>query len=399
MASQEYDQVKDRTESYRNILLISHTDQDELNLIEFDLANYEDKIQDKLDHYYKVLVTQNVPTVKEVDHNTAEWMTKIIIQRKLSGDLLIELYTYQNGNVLSMQDIFAGQTLRSVRPKSTTSAPKRLKSPISTPKSPIAAPQSTTSTHKRIINKQMQTAKPSQPVVAVSPKTVTPKRTVRWGLCLFCNQKHSLCKCTNYPNRDTRVRRLNQLHRCTRCLKSHNVNSCEPLLNTCNKCRRGKHHAALCKFVKTNYLNPRIRSRECTSVQCCKVREVYSVISPASQVDAALSTAKIQVKNKRIKISTRGLFDQGSQRTFITQKAAEALNLKPITQTKLNLSGLMINRRPQEYSVVQPLVRLGGYTKVIQAIFVDQIPFDLNIKSLRYTAKFLQEHECKLADN
>ncbi|XP_069164223.1 uro-adherence factor A-like [Procambarus clarkii] len=61
VANQKYDQVKDIIESYRNILLVRDTDPGKLSLIESELAKYEDKIQAKLDHYYKVLATQNVP--------------------------------------------------------------------------------------------------------------------------------------------------------------------------------------------------------------------------------------------------------------------------------------------------------------------------------------------------
>ncbi len=70
-----------------------------------------------------------------------------------------------------------------------------------------------------------------------------------------------------------------------------------------------------------------------------------------------------------------------------------------ITQVKLNLSGFMINRGPQEYTVVQPLVRIGEYVRPVQAIVVDQIPFFLNIKGLGYTSNFLQNNGIELADN
>lgn len=40
-----------------------------------------------------------------MDQPTTDWTTKIVIQRKLSSEVLDELYSYQNNTVLTMQDI------------------------------------------------------------------------------------------------------------------------------------------------------------------------------------------------------------------------------------------------------------------------------------------------------
>ncbi|XP_069187219.1 pneumococcal serine-rich repeat protein-like [Procambarus clarkii] len=112
VASQKYDQVKDTIESYRIILLVSNTDQDELSLIESDLADYEDIIQDKLDHYNKVLATQNVPDWLE------HFCSRPIPKQAPSSDEIHEL-PQNDGNPLNNTDPYTGSTTE-VKPSFST---------------------------------------------------------------------------------------------------------------------------------------------------------------------------------------------------------------------------------------------------------------------------------------
>ncbi|XP_069194269.1 uncharacterized protein [Procambarus clarkii] len=128
-----------------------------------------------------------------------------------------------------------------------------------------------------------------------------------------------------------------------------------------------------------------------TIVQCCKVRQEVKVLNTKSRNNAVLPSAQLQLNGKNSRITTRGLFDQGSQRTFITQQAANQLKLKPLCKVTLNISGFLADTGPQEFEVVQPLVRLGGYVRPVKAIVVNHIPLDMNVKGLRDSQIFTEK--------
>ncbi|XP_069159464.1 uncharacterized protein [Procambarus clarkii] len=238
----------------------------------------------------------------------------------------------------------------------------------------------------------------SKHVVTVSPKTVTPKGTVSYGTCLFCQEKYSMYQRPNFPDSDACVERLKDLQHCTRCLRKHNILDCQTQLHTCNRCNKGQHHAALCRDTKTTSPNPKVEDSIPTTVQYCKVHQTTSVQSAGSKSNATLPTAQIIIQNKRAKVHTRGLFDQGSQRTYDTKRLADELQLKPVTQMTINISGFITDAGPQDYQVVQPSERLGSYVCQVQAIVVDKIPADLQVQGLRATAKFLRNRGIKLSD-
>ncbi|XP_069178911.1 uncharacterized protein [Procambarus clarkii] len=239
------------------------------------------------------------------------------------------------------------------------------------------------------------TVSPSKPVVHTSPKTVTPASTIGRRGCLFCQENHTICQCQAFPDRVTRIKRLKELRK---CLMQHDPNTCTSPLHICNRCHQDQHSSALCGVDRPKSPKLQVEQDTSTTVQCCKVRQEVKVLNTKSHSNAVLPTAQQQLNNKNSRVTTRGLFDQGSQRTFITQQAASKLTLKPLCNVTLNIAGFLTDTGPQEYKVVQPLVRLGGHVRPVKAIVVDRISFYLNVKGLGKTARFLQKNRIKLAN-
>ncbi|XP_069184623.1 uncharacterized protein [Procambarus clarkii] len=178
------------------------------------------------------------------------------------------------------------------------------------------------------------TVNPINPVVSTTPMTSpTVKR------CLFCNNEHLTYKCSTYPDHNNRIRRLQELHRCTRCTGPHDPNSCTVSLRMCNKCHKGRHHYSLCGSDQSRSTNSHKKTTNSTSVQYCKVHQDISVLATESNNTTTLPTAQLKLITKGSRISTRGLFDQGSQKTFISQQLVNQLKLKPIARVNLNISG------------------------------------------------------------
>lgn len=132
-----------------------------------------------------------------------------------------------------------------------------------------------------------------------------------------------------YTDFSSRINRLKQLDACYHCLRRLDPPTCATELRTCEKCRKVQHHIVLCgesnntsQFVKPN-------SEDIISaiLHFCRVQSHVNTLMAKSAV-ATLPTAKYTVHNNGTCIHIRGLFDQSSQRSFITKKLADNLHLE-----------------------------------------------------------------------
>ncbi|XP_069160619.1 uncharacterized protein [Procambarus clarkii] len=336
----------------------------------------------------------------KVQIQTAEWMTEVVVRRKLLRETLDKLCTMYNKTSLTMNEITEGLHTLVERQRANQDG----KSVSNFFTNSHHKPQRTATTVvKPIFNRSSlkwksgnvgtYTVNPSTPVVSTTPTTSPTMKK-----CLFCNNEHFTYKCSTYPDHNTRIHRLQELHRCTECTGLHDPNSCTVSLRMCNKCHKGRHHYSLCGSDQSRSTNPHKKITKFTSVQYCKVHQDISVLATESSNTTTLPTAQLKLITKGSRTSTRGLFDQGSQKTFISQQLVDQLKLKPITRVNLNISGFLTNSGPRDYQVVKVLVHLGGSTSPIQAIVVDKIPSDLHVTGLAQTIKFLKRSGIRLAD-
>ncbi|XP_069187716.1 uncharacterized protein [Procambarus clarkii] len=205
-------------------------------------------------------------------------------------------------------------------------------------------------------------------------------------------------RCKAYPDRAMRIKRFKELRKCTRCIRSHNPDTCATQIRTCNRCHKGQHHTALCGDSSTKSPKQQVEEETSASVQLCTVLPDVSVLSTRSDHKSALPTAQLIIKIGKSKVTIHGLFDQGSQMTFISKELVDALKLKPVRETRMDIVGFLTNSGAQVFKVVQPKVRLGSYVRMIQALVVDRFPTDLYVYGLGTTAKLLEEKGIKLAD-
>ncbi|XP_069170769.1 uncharacterized protein [Procambarus clarkii] len=145
------------------------------------------------------------------------------------------------------------------------------------------------------------------------------------------------------------------------------------------------HHYALCRKTSSQFTTPREDSMNSTTVQYCKAHQEINVLATESGNNTTLPTAQLKLINRKSRVNTRGPFDQGSQKTFVTQQLVEQLKLKPAKCVKLSISGFLTNSGSREYQVVKVLVRLGSSTNSIQAVVVDKLPSDLQVTGLAHT--------------
>ena len=162
----------------------------------------------------------------------------------------------------------------------------------------------------------------------------TPQQQRYYNQCRYCERRHWSDECPHFRSIVERKQKLKDS--CYRCLKVGHV-AIECALNkTCVYCGEANaHHRSLCpiKFKPTitnSYLSGEI-SNECDQVQ-------ENVLISSSEI-VLMQTATTKVKNPNNSMAqiTRLFLVSGSQRTYITQKLADRLNLKGESEQEIKL--------------------------------------------------------------
>ena len=170
------------------------------------------------------------------------------------------------------------------------------------------------------------------------------------------------CKDTSHPSEDCNIfrdygKRIEIVKRdsmCFNCLGSHQVKHCKSR-SRCRHCNRS-HHSSICNtvasFQKTDakFSN---KSEECAP----RVKETttahvhYSVSSRSSEshppTAVLLKTAVATISAGKRSTNVNVLFDEGAQRSFITERAAKGLQLSNKTEETINLSTFGANSPDQ----------------------------------------------------
>ena len=188
--------------------------------------------------------------------------------------------------------------------------------------------------------------------------------------CVYCGEVHYSAACKKVVNVKEHKEILKQLGRCHNCLKpNHRVRDCESRRN-CRYCHH-KHHQSLCES------RPADKGDDNTGEQGTPTQDttVNTSNSIKGQQLVLLQTARAEATNKRYNRTenVRILFDNGSQRSYITDSLKAKLGLSPIKKEKLNLNTFEDSKfKPQRCDVVRVYLRKPGNEKVF---YVDALSF------------------------
>lgn len=146
------------------------------------------------------------------------------------------------------------------------------------------------------------------------------------SICTYCSQNHYVCHCKEFANLDVTARRqfVNKNNICFNCLvKGHKVANCRQS-SCCKKCGR-RHHSMLHITYPVKPLTNSVEENPAAT---------GNTVSLKTEIDSTqviLATAQITVKAKNGNIYIlRALIDQGSQASFVTEAAAQLLQLDRI---------------------------------------------------------------------
>lgn len=184
--------------------------------------------------------------------------------------------------------------------------------------------------------------------------------------CTFCKQSHPSASCGTVTDISARRNLLKQQGRCFVCLRrNHLARNCSPN-KVCRICS-GKHHMSICEnasrgsSISENPSRGRSvvapdggerRSNENKSATTVYVDSNRSILLQTAIASVSMVHKLHPVVNMRI------LFDSGSQRSYISERAKAKLNVLPKRKEKLLIKTFgQENEQLQECDVVEFCVR------------------------------------------
>lgn len=167
--------------------------------------------------------------------------------------------------------------------------------------------------------------------------------------CSYCRQQHSSVSCRTVTDPAERKQILRKAGRCFVCLRRHHTSrDCRSPLK-CTNCG-GRHHVSICKEgatrdgTKTPMTRQDTNSTTATNQQQQVGRNLKNEVdntptttaafqSSTTEVPVLLQTAQVTVfkpGDPTTSMSTRAIFDSGSQRSYISERVKESLTLDPL---------------------------------------------------------------------
>ncbi|XP_063427239.1 uncharacterized protein LOC134710772 [Mytilus trossulus] len=164
-------------------------------------------------------------------------------------------------------------------------------------------------------------------------------RNIKERPCVFCKDIHPPTYCTKVSDHKARIAIVKRDNLCLNCLGNHHANECKSK-RTCRHCDK-RHHSSLCNVSnhgnRETANNPDIQNNQSqnqsTSVSLINTTEnkedthiLHS--STKMRTTVLLKTDVAPVWSGSICTDTNILFDEGAQRSFLTDDLAKTLNLK-----------------------------------------------------------------------
>ena len=195
-----------------------------------------------------------------------------------------------------------------------------------------------------------------------------PPPRVNQVKCVYCGGLHYSASCESVSDPQSRIEILKRDRRCFVCLRrDHQSGSCS---KNCRRCH-GNHHQSICRQSISKQHDPSAPNRNSQethnttlvshATENPQLVQTTTTASSGTKGAVLLQTARAVAYNEDGTKSTnvRILFDNGSQRSYVTNTLKSRLSLEPLRKETLHLNTFGEQRyRTQDCDVVN--VRLGG---------------------------------------
>ena len=202
--------------------------------------------------------------------------------------------------------------------------------------------------------------------------------------CILCSSTdHKISNCSKYSEVNDKVKRLKELKRCFKCLKTgHFSKNCKfQTSGLCTKCKKGKHWSFLCNIVKSK-TNDNDNIKVVKSDDNKATNKTDSVIVASSQseyFDSLLPLLSVETCVNDLNVNISTVLDSCSQSSFIESDLADKLNLEVYcSNIDLVIKGMNSCKQVNTKSVVLPF-NMGGKKFQINCICIPRINIEMKV--------------------
>ena len=170
--------------------------------------------------------------------------------------------------------------------------------------------------------------------------------------CVYCQGSHTPVNCDIVKEPQQRLELVKHNKLCFNCLGNHRVSQCKSK-SRCRRCNR-KHHTSLCtgagNSATRNAPNATTETRNAsnetpgsglqtsTATTLTTLSSNQSTVIPHANRVCLLKTAVATISSTHSETETNILFDEGSQRSFLTRDLADTLSLQPSRKEDICIS-------------------------------------------------------------
>ena len=239
-----------------------------------------------------------------------------IIMDKLPGDMKLQIARKTTGEVWQIEELL--KTIRiEVEAREASDASKL---------------------HKENLGSNNKISKPPRPTNSL----VTSEGKIR---CVYCNGEHYSASCETVDDSNKRKDILRKAGRCFVCLKTNHMSKNCVSPRNCRHCNN-RHHQSICDRTPKSHVNQKAlggSEKENSSKDDSKNPENVTTGTTNTSTNrhtVLLQTARAVAFDENSNRSTpvRVLFDNGSQRSYVTDSLRARLGLKVDKREKLRLN-------------------------------------------------------------
>jgi len=168
-----------------------------------------------------------------------------------------------------------------------------------------------------------------------------PIQAVKRLMCTYCKGSHTANNCDAVKDCDKRWEIVKKERLCFNCLAHHRVSECDSK-QSCKLCGH-RHHTSLCRTSVSSSSNDntsvQVEGKKATTQNPSSESKHSLLSSTHSQIGKCLlktAIARVSVENRCAKANI--LFDEGAQRSFISQQLADSLSLHPKHTENIHIS-------------------------------------------------------------
>ena len=188
---------------------------------------------------------------------------------------------------------------------------------------------------------------------------------------------------------------------CCNCLAQHKASQCNSRF-TCRECKK-RHHSSLFRCFPADSRPPQATPQPPPVNQPATTEQTSGLTTLASTPPTALYTSVCLLKTAIAEVSsytttTEGhiLFDEGAQRSFITQQLADELHLQPTSHETISVSSFGAQVSPSRTLAVASMFvhALNGTCIQISVLIVPKLaaPIRNSVHAHLHAIPYLQQY-------